>query len=50
VKVDLAEGELGMDLFKKYDIVVFTEIHTNLNDVIKWNNELRKLNIATILT
>ena len=39
-----------MDLFKNYHVVVFTEIHTNLNDIIIWNNELRALKISTILT
>lgn len=50
VKVDLATGELGMDLFQKYHVVVFTEIHTNINDVIEWNKQLRAKKIATILT
>lgn len=50
VKVDLAEGSLGMDLFSKYHAVVFTEIHTNINDIIAWNKQLRAKNIATILT
>ena len=50
VKVDLATGELGMDLFSKYHCVVFTEIHTSLNDVIQWNNQLRAQKKVTILT
>lgn len=37
VKVDLATGPLGMDLFSKYHCVVFTEVHTNINDIISWN-------------
>ena len=37
VKVDLAEGELGMDLFSKYHVVMFTEVPTHINDVIEWN-------------
>lgn len=50
VKVDLAEGTLGMDLFSKYHVVVFTEIHTNINDIIEWNKQLRAKNISTILS
>lgn len=50
VKVDLATGELGMDLFSKYHCVVFTEIHTNINDIIAWNKLLRAQGKVTILT
>ena len=39
-----------MDLFSKYHCVVFTEIHTSLNDVIQWNNQLRAQKKVTILT
>jgi len=39
-----------MDLFSKYHVVVFTEVHTNLNDIIIWNEQLRAKKIATILT
>jgi len=37
-------------LFSKYHVVVFTEIHTNINDIIAWNKVLREKNISTILT
>lgn len=50
VKVDLATGDLGIELFSKYHCVVFTEIFTNLNDVIAWNKQMREKNVATILT
>lgn len=39
-----------MDLFSKYHCVVFTEIHTNINDIIAWNKLLRAQGKVTILT
>ena len=39
-----------MDLFENYDCIVFTEIHTSIDDIIFWNNKLWSLNKATILS
>jgi len=50
VKVDLVTSELGMDLFSKYQVVVFTEVPTNINDIVSWNSQMREKKIATILT
>jgi ubiquitin-activating enzyme E1 len=50
VKVEVAKEALGLDLLMKYHCVVFTEVHTNLNDIITWNKALREQKKVTILT
>ena len=34
VKVEIAAADLGIDLFKNYDVVVFTEVPTTLDDIV----------------
>ena len=34
VKVEIATGDLGVSLFKNYDVVVFTEVPTTLDDIV----------------
>jgi ubiquitin-activating enzyme E1 len=41
VKVDVVTADLGMELFNNYDVVVFTEVFTSLDDIKAWNKELR---------
>ena len=50
VKVDVAEGDLGDALFANYDVVLFTEVFTNMNDIIKWNEVMRGNGIGTIVS
>ena len=50
VKVEIAAADLGIDLFKNYDVVVFTEVPTTLDDIVQWNQEMRAQNIGTIVS
>ena len=50
VHVDVVNDNLGMDLFGRYNLVVFSEVFTSIEDQIAWNKECRAKGIGTIIS